>query len=425
LIWDNKSMAHDGGQDSHFLEQPAARAGRIKHSVDADGLMERALRRARRRAFSDCSFLEPLRRLLQACEEEAYLSAFGRYALKLDITRSLTNLLRFDAAEDENPNILDRSIARPVFIMGLPRSGTTFLHTLLAQDNANAVPRAWQLMYPYPRRRRFLRADLRRAQVDFHLRLFRLMSPEVNALHPLSADTPQECSDITAQVFQSLRFDATYRIPSYQRWIATHDHAAAYRFHRRFLKHLDAQAPGRRWVLKCPDHVFALDAIRRIYPDADFVFVHRDPASVLASVVKLNEVLRRPFARVVDRKEIGEQVGDYWTDGASRMVAAASGDAGDILHLHYKDIVSAPMTAVSQLYERCGLELTPDARARMRTWLARMPRSEGGQNRYRLADFGLDAEMLRVRFARYMEAFGVQPELRAEERYPLQASHAL
>jgi hypothetical protein len=393
-------------------------------SLDAELLVERALKREGRKEFSDQSFLEPLRRLLDACDTEARLNAFGRYALRLDVMRCLVNLLRFDAAEDERPDILERPIARPVFIMGLPRSGTTFLHTLLAQDDRNAVPRAWQLMYPYPPRRRILRTDLRRAELGFYLWLFRLMSPELDGLHPLSADAPQECSDITAQVFQSLRFDATYRIPSYQNWISKHGHAAAYRFHRRFLRHLDAQMPGRRWILKCPDHVFALDAMRQVYPDARLVFVHRDPASVMASVVKLNEVLRRPFARDVDRAEIGEQVGAYWTDGASRMVAAKQAGAGNILHLQYREIVSMPMTAVSRLYRHCGLTLSPDARERMLAFLARTPRKEGGQSRYRLSDFGLDADTLRTRFSRYMETFDIQPEERAEERYALPQGQA-
>ncbi len=417
-------MANGGDREERSGDRFGDRTGWLARPIDVDALMNRALKRAGRKDFADKSFLEPLHRLIAACDAEACLSSFGRYALKLDVMRSLTNILRFDTAEDENPEILERPIVRPVFIMGLPRSGTTFLHTLLAQDDANAVPRAWQLMYPYPPRRRFLPADLRRAEVNFQFRLFRFLSPQLNDLHPLSADAPQECSDITAQVFQSLRFDATYRIPSYQSWIAAHGHAAAYRFHRRFLKHLDAQEPGRRWMLKCPDHVFALDTIRSIYPDAHFVFVHRDPARVLASVVKLNEVLRRPFARIVNRKEIGEEVGAYWSEGANRMVAAAKAGSGDILHLHYKQIVSAPMTAVSQLYRHCGLELAPDARQRMQAWLARTPRNEGGQNRYKLSDFGLDAETLRARFSRYMEAFEVQPERRAEESYPLRASHA-
>lgn len=395
-----------------------------RRPLDADVLVDRALKRAGRKEFSDPSFLGPLRRLLNACDDEASLNAFGRYALRMDVTRGLTNLLRFDVAEEESPEIRERRLERPVFIMGLPRSGTTFLHTLLAQDTKNAAPRAWQLIHPYPSRRRFLWPDLRQAEVSIHLQIFRFLTPELDDLHPLSADTPQECSDITAQVFQSLRFDAIYRIPSYQSWIAKHGHDAAYRFHRRFLAHLDAQMPGRHWVLKCPDHVFALDAIKLAYPDARLVFVHRDPVSVMASVVKLNEVLRRPFARKIDREEIGADVGAYWSDGASRMIAAAEAGSDDILHLHYRDIVSSPMTAVYRLYRHCGRALTDDARAHMLAWLAARPASEDRQSRYKLSDFGLDAVSLRARFARYMEAFDIQPERRGDASSTLTVSRA-
>src|SRR5205814_10675678 len=114
-------------------------------------------------------------------------------------------------------------------------------------------------------------------------------------LHELSADTPQECTDITAHSFQSLRFENTHHVPSYQAWLDSHGHHEAFRFHRRFLQHLEAQAPGRRWILKSPDHVFALAAIKNVYPDARIIFLHRDPLSVVGSCSTLAELLRRPF----------------------------------------------------------------------------------------------------------------------------------
>jgi hypothetical protein len=207
-------------------------------------------------------------------------------------------------------------------------------------------------------------------------------------------------------VFQSLRFDSTYRIPSYQTWLDSHGHHDAYRFHRRFLQHLDAQSPGRRWVLKSPDHVFALDAIKAIYPDALIVFLHRDPISVLASVAKLTEVLRRPFAHRIDRMEIGRQVASSWVDGSNRMIASAAG----VLHLHYKDVVTAPLDAAATLYRHCGLTFSADARQSMQAWLARSPQNGNSQSRYNLAEFGLEEESLRGRFARYMAEFGVAAE---------------
>ena len=163
--------------------------------------------------------------------------------------------------------------------------------------------------------------DARPARVARQLRAFERLAPEFRALHPLDATSPQECSEITAHVFRSLRFDTTYRIPSYRHWLDQAGHLPAYRFHRRFLQHLQHQAPGGRWVVKCPDHLFALDAIRAVYPDARLVFVHRDPVKVLLSVAKLTEVVRRPFTRRLDPHEIGRQESARWLDGTQRMIA--------------------------------------------------------------------------------------------------------
>jgi Sulfotransferase family len=377
--------------------------------LDADEMIASALARAGRRDFSDRSFVDPLRRLVRSYNSEADLGAFGRRAVRFDVMRALKNLIRFDRMEETRPEILARPIQRPIFITGLPRSGTTFLHTLLAQDPGIAVPLSWQLVYPYPSRLGALGADFRSAWVDMQFQVMLQLSPELKDLHPLSANTPQECTDITAQVFQSLRFDSTYRIPSYQDWLDHHGHHDAYRFHRRFLQHLDSQNPGRRWVLKSPDHVFALDAIKAVYPYAQIVFLHRDPLSVLASVAKLTEVLRRPFGRSVNRMEIGQQVSSSWLDGAGRMIAASAHDPS-ILHLHYRDVVSAPFDAVGTLYRHCGLELGDGARRRMQAWLNRSPQNGNGQSRYSLTEFGMDAGALRDRFGRYMDEFSVATE---------------
>ncbi len=378
----------------------------VRGTLDAEKLMAQALVRARRNDFSDYAFVEPLNRLLAAYESEADLSPFGQYAVRFDVMRCLKNVLQFEAMEDAHPEIVAAPIREPVFIMGLPRSGTTFLHSLLAQDPGIAVPLCWQLVYPYPWRLRPFGMDLREPWTALQFRFMEYLSPELYDLHPLAANAPQECTDITAQVFQSLRFDSTYRIPSYQRWLESHGHHGAYRFHKRFLQHLDVQAPGRRWVLKSPDHIFALDAVKSVYPDAKIVFLHRDPLSVLASVAKLTEVLRRPFTRRVDCEEIGHQVSLSWIDGAERMIAARDG----ALHLHYKDVVAEPMKAVATLYEFCGLSLSPDAEVRMRAWLERAPKGNARRRDYNFTQFGLDEADLRQQFSHYMNVFGVALE---------------
>jgi len=380
--------------------------GRPLHTGE---LLESALKRGKRRDFADRSFIHAFEHLLEACNEEADLSGFGVRALRIDILRCLRNLLQFDEIEAECPAVLERPIQAPVFITGMPRSGTTFLHRLILQDPGTIAPRLLQLVYPYASQASPFGAALRKKWVGLQLALFRMIAPELNALHPVAVDAPEECTDITAHAFRSLRFDAMYRVPSYNSWLGRSGFLDAYRFHRRFLQHLDAQAPGRRWILKSPDHLFALDDIRKVYPDVHLVLVHRDPVRVLASVARLTEVLRRPFTRSIDRMEIGREISASWINGAQRMSELSS--SGDpVLHLNYRQIVSRPLDAVRAVYRHCDLVLTEEAEARMRRWLRTAADVRRPWRDYQLAEFGLDPRALRERFAHYTDTFNLEIE---------------
>jgi Sulfotransferase family len=386
---------------------------RLRRPPSPEHLIIRAQRRTGLTDFGDIPFEQPLQVLLSACREEADLSLFGGAAIRWDTVRFLSNLLRLIEEEKRAPEILSQPVERPLVVAGLPRSGTTFLHNLLAEDRANLVPRVWQLIHPYPANRPGAGPDRRPQQVARQLRMFQLLAPQFRRVHPIEADSPQECSEITAHLFASLRFDTTYRIPRYRRWVDDTGHLDAYRFHRRFLQHLQHQA-GRqgRWVLKCPDHIFALDAIRMVYPDADLVFVHRDPVAVLASVARLTEVLRRPFTRRTDRIIIGREDSERWLTAAGLMVAAAGKEsfAKPIFHVHYADLVRDPAGTVAGLYRHCGQVLNPDAAARIGRRVAANPNGGYRGRRARLEDYGLDPAREHERFARYMTRFGIRPE---------------
>jgi Sulfotransferase family len=377
--------------------------------LDAEVMLAAALKRAGRAQFADRSFLKPLQRLVGSCNSESDLNALGRNAVRFEIRRSLHNLLEFERRERAQPQLLARPIAKPIFITGMPRSGSTFLHRLLVRDPAVAAPLSWRLVHPHPSAAGALGEALNRARVQAQFYLMRLLAPELNSLHEVAAGEPEECTDITAQVFQSLRYDSVYRVPSYQSWLQRHGHLEAYRFHKRFLQHLDAQAPGRRWVLKSPDHVFALDDIRAVYPDACWVFIHRDPVAVLASVARLTEVLRRPFAHHVDLAEIGQQVCASWLDGAQRMISAAAA-SDSILHLHYREIVADPEQAVARLFRHGEHAAGGEAAQRMRKWLGNRSNRGHRPRRYDLARFGLDPLELRAQFKPYTDAFGIELE---------------
>jgi hypothetical protein len=409
-----------------LLDTVCDRLGVLDRPFRVPDLMALARRRTGLTAFGGDSFLDPLTRFLAASAAESELSAVGRLATRWDVVRFLSNLLRLHDAERRDPGIVQEPIERPIFITGLPRSGTTFLHRLMMADADTRVPLVWQTIYPCAEPGK---PDRRAALVSRQLHAFERLAPEFRALHPLDACSPQECSEITAHVFRSLRFDTNYHIPSYRDWLEADDSRSlpAFRFHKRFLQHLQHQAGGGsvqrkgRWVLKCPEHVFTLDAIRAVYPDARVVFVHRDPVKVLLSVAHLTEVLRRPFMRRVDAAEIGRQESARWLEGTRRMMAVGD-DAGlpePVCHVHYMDLVSDPVATVEGVYQHFGMKLPETAASGIRRYVTEKPNGGYGPRNYQFADHGLDADRERAKFRPYMLRFGIASEVLPKQAAPV------
>ncbi len=400
----------------------ALRSGWLGRPFSAERLMALACRKSGRDAFGAEPIAEALQSLLDACVAEASLGVVGRLSLRWDTLRFLTNLLALNEAERREPGIAGEPITAPIFITGLPRSGTTFLHRMMVCDPANRAPLVFETIYPVPGERGRERCE---ARVARQLRMFERLAPEFRKLHRLTARSPQECTEILAHTFRSLRFDTTYRIPSYRSWLEEEEarHLPAYRLHKRFLQHLQHQSGAgerRRWVLKCPDHLFALQALRGVYPDARIVFVHRDPLKVLLSVAKLTEVLRRPFSRSVDPIEIGRMESERWLEGAERMMAESRGGGSGppVFHVHYRDLVLDPAATVAALYRHFGLVLPEAAAEAIRNADAAEPGGGYGPRHYRFAEHGLDAAAEREKFGPYMTYFGVTPEAVEEAGAP-------
>jgi hypothetical protein len=361
--------------------------------------------------LTDPRLVEALAALTSSLREEASLSTFGRLAARWDLKRMLSTLLILADAEREDPAILTRPLAPPIFIAGLPRSGTTFLHGLLAEDPANRAPRMWEAIYPYPAHRA-AEFGAGRRKVQLQLRIFTRLSPGIGSLHPIEAHAPQECTEFTSHVFRSPRFDDVYRAPSYHAWLDASGYDEGYWFHAQFLRHLQGpdEAP-RRWILKSPEHVFSIDALSRVFPDAMLVFVHRDPGHVLASAARLTELLRAPFTTAIDRREIGRKVADYWHDGMRRMVKLADDPSfplrSRLVHVQYRSLVADPVGTIARIYDAFGLELSREAQAAMAAKVARVPNGGYGANHYSPEEFGIDPERERERASVYAERFGV------------------
>ncbi len=351
---------------------------------------------------------EGLRQLITAIDTDSKLTFFGKVSLRWDMLRLLRNAQKVEDAQ-RNAAIAGAPVQAPIFILGLPRSGTTFLHSLLAEDSDNQVPRNWQMIYPGARPDDFdPQADQRVRAVDKQLKLFAGLAPGFAGMHPITADSPQECSEITAHVFQSLRFDTTFRVPSYLQWVEAHGHHEAFEFHKRFLQYLQAGVPSR-WVLKCPDHTFSLDAIMAVYPDARFVVVHRDPIAVLGSVAHLTEVLRRPFLSNIDPAEIGAQVGARWIEGANLLLEfdrRADVEPVRKIHVHYEELTRAPLVVIERIYSQFGLPLRTQAvEAILQKSSARPRGGYGNHAPYSLETFKLSPQTLQTQFAPYVSQY--------------------
>jgi hypothetical protein len=383
-------------------------------SLDEDSLLEAARRETGLEDFGGDEFREPLRLVLHGLETEAHLTLLGRVVARRDLLGLLTNRLRLARDRARNPGIAEQRIVRPFFIIGLPRTGTTLLHHLISQDSASRSPQAWEVMAPSPppEEARY-ETDPRIDDAEQRLRWLDWLAPDFKAIHPLGARLAIECIAILSHSFLSSRFHTTYRMPSYQAWLKKQDMRPAYGYHRRFLEHLQWRKRADRWVLKAPAHLYALDSLFAIYPDALVVQTHRDPRTVLGSVASLTLSLQSAFADSLDLEEIGGEVVQSWTEGLARAMRVRQ--AGTIpprrfFDVRYHELVGDPIGAVRRIYTHFGLPLTAEAERRMRSHLAGNPQHKHGQHAYDLKAFGLDGASLDRHFRPYREFFAIDPE---------------
>ncbi len=382
--------------------------------LDAATLCERARRATGLEDFGDPWFREPLGVLLDALEREAAMHTLGRVIARTDLTRLLENRLRMTDVIARHPEIAAAPITRPLFVVGLPRTGTSILHDLLAQDPANRVPMTWEVMHPYPPpERATYTTDPRIAALDKHLAGVDRLLPEFKKMHPMGAELPQECVALTAHDFASMLFSTTHRVPSYQNWVDRADKRHVYASHRRQLQYLQWRCPAEHWVLKSPGHLWALDALLAEYPDACIVQTHRDPLKVIASLASLVATLRTMASNDIDQAAIGMEWTTFLADGLTR--AAATRDrwpAGtpEPFDMQFGEFLADGIGTVRRIYAHFGRELGEDAEARMRAFLAANPRDKHGAHRYTLADASLDPATERARYAAYQRRFNVPSE---------------
>ena len=229
--------------------------------------------------------------LAWSLESEANLHFVGRFLARKYLQDLLETRLRLTREWLGSSPADMQPITRPVFITGMPRSGSTFLHELLAEDPGNRAPRIWEVMFPLAARFPGTRAADRAVRnTAACLWWFRRLAPRADLVCPLRATTPQECIAIQSYTLLSQEFPTMFRVPTYEAFLNLSDFTPAYKWEKRFLQHLQSSHPSRQWVLKAPDHIFSLDALFQVFPDAVVIQTHRNPFDVLKSSIQLTEV---------------------------------------------------------------------------------------------------------------------------------------
>ncbi len=375
-------------------------------SFDVDSLLAAARTEAGLEDFGDSRFQAGLRVLCETLDEPAGLSEYGRSSNRTRLIRLLTTRLRVEAAFAKHPDIGDRRIERPMFLTGLPRTGTSATFNLLGRDPAARPLLLWEGTFPDPLEGLEPGAEDPRhsAMRDFFARA-REDNPEFTKIHYTDADTPEECVIPMAITFENVHNGIEVLVEPYASWFRDVDKRPQYRYYRELLKMLDWQRPGERWLLKSPAHLWALDAIVEVFPDCGIVLTHRNPVEAIASYCSMMETLlaSNGFAR---HPGLGEVTLDFCATSLERGYAVRdAADPARFLDLRFADFVSDGVAAVRRIYDHFELPLSAEAEEAMTGHVRENPRGKHGAHEYDLGRYGLTEAAVRDRFGWYIDRF--------------------
>ena len=352
---------------------------------------------------------EALDVLLESVDREGKLTYFGRFTLRQFLIAKLCNRLRIVEALKRFPQIMGQKIRRPIFVIGWYRCGTTYLHNLLATHPQARAPLYWELTHPCPAvdpRKIKPRQLIRKTKLAN--RIHRYLAPGFNRAHSMPAEKPEECLHLFENAGMGTTAFFITEAKSVAWWLLDKDFGPGYHFYKNQIKILNWLRPGRRWVLKWPFHLWHLDALLDVFPDATVIHIHRHPQEAIPSVCSLAALAREPFCDRIDNAALGQFWMDYNAAGLERGLASRDrAGSGQIIDVGYTDLITNPSAVIQRIL--AAIDLTPDD-----AWLNSLPtgrRNSQEQNRerhrYTLSQFGLDADTINQRFDGYIKTYNL------------------
>lgn len=350
----------------------------------------------------DDNYLEALSVLLESYRRDAGLTEIGSKMSRFFLRNALVARLISEASWQRYPEHAGVPITAPIFVTGLPRTGTTALHRLLCGDPRHQGLELWLAEFPQPRPPRDtwpqnpvfaeLEARFTRAHEE---------NPDYTGLHFMTAGEVEECWQLLRQSVHSVSYETLAHVPTYARWLADQRWDRPYQRHRRNLQLIGLNDIDKRWVLKNPSHLFALDALLNTYPDALVIQCHRRPETILASMCSLAQHTTQGWSTTFVGATIGADSLETWSRGLERFnTVRATANPAQFFDVDYHDLIGDPIGTVASIYAHFGLEMTDSARAAIgRTEEGSRQGRRAPKHTYSLADYGLTDDQVRERFS--------------------------
>lgn len=380
-------------------------------TLDEEQIIRAARRRTGHADFGNPSWRAGLRNLLRAVDGVP-LTSFAHFMLRQTWIQALANRLRFHDYLTRHAEVLETQVKRPVFVLGFPRTGTTVLQNLLSQDPSRRALEFWELTTPVPLfdGNRELDHARRRRRVRRQLKLAYFVAPEMAEVHYIAADTVEECWPLFANTFAVMNFDLQSGLSDIGDFLMhEHDMRLPYAEYRRYLQLLLHQRPAEGLVLKCPEHLWFVDALLDVFPDACIVWTHRDPYAAVASYCSLISMQWRTLYGRFDPKDTGRHISQRFLQGIQRaMRARAAHDDARFYDVDFRDLVSDPTRVVRDICGYFELPYAEDTDGRIARWLEDKRADAKGRHVYHGEYYGLDRADLHERYANYIQTFSIE-----------------
>jgi Sulfotransferase family len=383
-------------------------------AIDVDRVTQDAVELAGVPDADPDTFRTNLELLVGSINEEAHLLPEAVGVASASLVGALRNRIEVSHWATTHPEIRNEPIDEPLILTGLPRSGTTYFQYLFDGEPTMRMLRTWEGARPCPPPG-FDRDAARQRRDEAVEQAERMRHDPVHAeiakIHLTDPDGPQECLAILDQTFANAGMFWSHSVPTYyEQLLEKVDLGAAYEHHRLELQLLQWRSPTRRWVLKWPCHLIALDEILSVYPDARFVVTHRDPVQALASNCSLTHLLRSNSSRSADTTQIGRQMKGMILDYVGRLVEFDKSHPDRMVHVDYRRVVDDPEVVMTELFEALAIEMTPSVRTGIGQWRRENPPGKRGTHEYRLDEYGLDAAEVADEYAFYIDRYAIPSE---------------